>query len=80
MKEYNVNITTTIPEELQEDISIIKEIIHRVMKAKLFTQIEDAERFMEARIPAAYAMCTDIVTSASVEFSDPFNVSVVIKS
>lgn len=78
MNEYNVNVTTTIPDELREDISLIKEIIHRVLKAKLFTQMEDVARFMEARIPAAYAMCTDIPTSASVEFSSPFDVSVII--
>ena len=79
MNEYNVNVTTTIPDELREDISLIKEIIHRVIKAKLFTEMEDAARFMEARIPAAYAMCTDIPTSVSVEFSSPFDVSVIIK-
>lgn len=78
MNEYNVNVTMTIPDELQDDISLIKEIVHRVISTKLFTQMEDAARFMEARIPSAYAMCTDIVTSASVEFSSPFDVSVVI--
>ena len=78
MNEYNVNVTTTIPDELREDISLIKEIIHRVLKAKLFTEMEDVARFMEMRIPSAYAMCTDILTNVSVEFSSPFDVSVVI--
>ena len=79
MNEYNVNVTMTIPDELRDDISLIKEIVHRVISTKLFELTEDATKFMEMRIPSAYVMCTDIVTSATVEFSSPFDVSVIIK-
>lgn len=71
-----IDVVVNIPEKLVKDTPIIHAIVKRLIEQVMFTHMSEAKPFMESRIPSAYAMVSDKVTSVTVEITPPYDITV----